>query len=133
MAKINPRRFVVVLAMAASALAVTRWFFLGVTASKWIGLPQYAFAMHEIRNQSRGWGMSALVLEGVAIALSVLPMKTRLQTSPPGATPRLTYPKQIAENWLIRAALCIAGTVAMILLFFFVIYIMEMRTVPLPR
>lgn len=118
--------------MAASAFAVIRWFFLGLTASKWIGLPQYASAMHELQKQSRNWGISALVLEGVAITLSLLPMKTQLKTLPPNATPYITYPRQLVDHWFIRAALCIVGTIAMILLFFFVI-IMVSRTVSLPR
>ena len=48
-----------------------RWFFSGLTASKWIGLPQYASAMKELQDESRNWGVAALSIEIAAFALAL--------------------------------------------------------------
>jgi hypothetical protein len=69
--KRRPCYLLTILAVAASAYAADRWFFAGLTASKWIGLPQYASAMKELQNESRDWGIAALFLEGTAVALGL--------------------------------------------------------------
>jgi hypothetical protein len=40
--KNRPRYSLTILFAVASGYAIDRWFFSGVMASKWIGLPQYA-------------------------------------------------------------------------------------------
>jgi hypothetical protein len=67
----SPRYLLAILAVAAAAYAVDKWFFLGVTASKWIGLADHAALMRQTQDQSRNWGIAALVLELVAIILSL--------------------------------------------------------------
>jgi len=69
--KNRPRYLFAVLVVTAAAYAVDRWFISGLVASKWIGLPQYASAMKELQNESRNWGIAALVLESAALALSL--------------------------------------------------------------
>jgi hypothetical protein len=63
--KNRPRYSLAILLAAASSYAIDRWFFSGVMASKWIGLPQYASAMRELQNESRNWGIVALVFPTV--------------------------------------------------------------------
>jgi hypothetical protein len=70
--KNRPRYSLAILLAAASSYAIDRWFFSGLMASKWIGLPQYASAMRELQNESRNWGIVALVLVIAALTL-VLP------------------------------------------------------------
>lgn len=57
---------------AACSYALDRWFFSGLVASKWIGLPQYETAMKELQDQSLHWGITALSLGILTLAL-VLP------------------------------------------------------------
>ncbi len=109
-----------ILAMVASAYAMDRWFISGLTASKWIGLPQYASAMKEFQNVSRTWGSRAVILECVAFVLllpawqkqKVVPMKDSmfLVTTNPNA--RLEF----LGRCVLRAALCFLGTLALAIL-----------------
>jgi membrane protein YqaA with SNARE-associated domain len=70
--KNRPLYSLAILLGAASGYAIDRWFFSGLMASKWIGLPQYASAMKELQNESRNWGIVVVVLEIATLAL-VLP------------------------------------------------------------
>jgi hypothetical protein len=79
---INRRFWIAIPLVAGSAYALSRWFFLGLTASKWIGLPQFASAVQELNSESGSWGIAALVLECVAILL-ILPRKPKRQPSAP--------------------------------------------------
>ena len=74
--KNRPRYSLAILLAAASSYAIDRWFFSGLIASKWIGLPQYASAMKELLNESRNWGIVALVLE-IAARVSAAPLAER--------------------------------------------------------
>lgn len=114
--------------MAGSAFAVIEWFFLGVTASKWIGLPQYASAMRHLQDESRNWGIAVLVLQAVALALSLF-SRTHQQEVLPAPRAPLTYVfeknrwVELLESRLIRAALCILGTIGLIILFAVLAYL----------
>jgi hypothetical protein len=68
----TPRLALLILITCSCSCAVDRWFFSGLTASKWIGLPQYEQAMAELRAESAKWGVAAVVL-GVAAFLLALP------------------------------------------------------------
>ena len=69
----NGLRYALTLLLAAAcSYALDRWFFSGLVASKWIGLPQYETAMKELQHQSLHWGITALILGILALAL-VLP------------------------------------------------------------
>ena len=69
----NGLRYALALLPAAScSYEVYRWFLSGLVASKWIGLPQYETAMKELQDQSLDWGITALILGILALAL-VLP------------------------------------------------------------
>jgi hypothetical protein len=104
--------------MAAAAYAAIRWFFLGVTASKWIDLPQFAVQMRETLIASRNWGLSAFALECTTVALCLSIKKTRLQAG--------SY-ADILSHWVFRVIYCVAGTVAMVFLYLFFVYITERR------
>jgi hypothetical protein len=69
--KNRPRYSLAILFIAATGYAIDRWFFSGVMASKWIGLPQYASAMTKLQNESRNYGIVALALGAVALALAL--------------------------------------------------------------
>jgi hypothetical protein len=84
--KNRPRYSLAIVLAAASSYAIDRWFFSGVMASKWIGLPQYASAMRELQNESRNWGIVALVLEIAALAL-VLPRGPKKELAVPKNSP----------------------------------------------
>jgi len=70
--KSKPRFALAILFVGACAYAVDRWFFSGVMASKWIGLPEYEQAMKELQKHSVIWGDVALVL-GIVGFLLILP------------------------------------------------------------
>jgi hypothetical protein len=120
MATPNLKLSIVTLTIAASAYAVVRWFFLGLTASKWIGLPQYAAMMQSVQNQSRNWGIAALMLEAIAISFSALLLGKPVKPIPSSS---VTGPAQSTDHWLARAGLCVLGTVAMILVLFLIIFV----------
>jgi hypothetical protein len=112
--KNRPRYLLAILLVAASSYAIDRWFFSGLIASKWIGLPQYASAMRELHNESRNWGIVALVLELAALAL-VLPSwpkeelaltKNSLLTLSTGRNVRTEY----LGRCVLNAGLCLLGT-----------------------
>ncbi len=104
-----------VLAAAAAAYALDRWFFSGVMASKWIGLPQYASAMNKLKAGSATWGIAALAAECLALLL-VLPRWTA-EKSTPSANSVLAWPPQqnltaqYAWKCFFRASFCLLGTV----------------------
>ena len=68
----KPRLALLILITCLCSYAVDRWFLWGLTASKWIGLPQYEQAMAGLRTESAKWGVVAVVL-GVAAFLLALP------------------------------------------------------------
>lgn len=109
------RYSIAVLAAAGAAYALDRWFFSGVLASKWIGLPQYASEMNRLKAESETWGMAALVAEGLALLL-VLPRWTVERLTPSASSVLTQTPQQnlIAEYaWkcFFRVSLCLLGTV----------------------
>jgi|SRR5579859_2717387 len=106
---------IAVLAAAAAAYALDRWFFSGVTASKWIGLPQYAFKMNRLKAESEIWGMAALAAEGLALLL-VLPRWTTEKLTPSASSVLAQPPEQnlmaeYAWKCIFRVGLCLLGTV----------------------
>lgn len=111
MATINLRLSIVTLTIAASAYAVVRWFILGLTASGWIGLPQFAETMQRVQHQSRNWGITALMLEVVSISFSLLPFRKRVKTVPSSSITSPAVQAQLTDHWAARAALCVLGTV----------------------
>jgi len=68
----KPRLALLILITCLCSYAVDRWFLSGLTAGKWIGLPQYEQAMAGLRMESAKWGGVAVVL-GVAAFLLALP------------------------------------------------------------
>ncbi len=105
--------------MAASASALNRWFVLGLTASKWIGLPRYASAMQNLNTESNRWGIAAIALQCVAILL-ILPRKPE-QAAFVFSTDRLPGEPFDAHVWieylghcLLRTALCCFITVLLV-------------------
>jgi hypothetical protein len=68
----RPRYALAILPVAGCSYAMDRWFFSGLVASKWIGLPQYENAMKELQSQSMRWGIATLIL-GILALVSVLP------------------------------------------------------------
>ena len=118
--KNRPRYSLAILLAAASSYAIDRWFFSGVMASKWIGLPQYASAMRELQNESRNWGIVALVLEIVALAL-VLPRWPKKELALPKNSPiTLSSGRNARTEYLgrgiLRAGLCLLGTLGLAIL-----------------
>lgn len=67
----TPRLALLILVTCLSSYAADRWFLSGLTASKWIGLPQYEQAMTELRTESAKSGAAAVVLGIVAFLLAV--------------------------------------------------------------
>jgi hypothetical protein len=115
--KSHPRYLLAILAITASAYAIDRWFFAGVMASKWIGLPQYASAMKELQSESREWGLLGVGLEALALLL-FLPHR---QIEKPikasslmlvGEARKWEYPFRCA----IRLALCVLATIGLAIL-----------------
>jgi len=109
------RYSIAVLTAAAAAYALDRWFFSGVTASKWIGLPQYASEMSRLKAESETWGMAALVAEGLALLL-VLPRWTAEKLTPFASAVLAQPPQQnlmaeYAWKCFFRVGLCLLGTV----------------------
>ena len=127
LAKKYPRWLLSVLTMAACAWALIQWFFLGLLASKWIGLPQYASAMQKQEQLSRSWGIAGAVLEVVALVLAFF-AERQPSIPAPAAHASLTYPFEqnrwmhLVRYWFIRMALVVLGTVGFILLFLVIIY-----------
>jgi len=68
----KPGYMLAILVAASCSYAIDRWFFSGLMASKWIGLPQYEQAMKELQGQSEKWGIAAVILGIVALVL-ILP------------------------------------------------------------
>jgi hypothetical protein len=59
------------LSLAAAGYALDRYFFDGLIASKWIGLPQYEPAMRKLIFESHLWGIAAIALNCVAFSLAL--------------------------------------------------------------
>jgi len=118
--KNRPRYSLAILLAAASSCAIDRWFFSGLIASKWIGLPQYASAMKELLNESRNWGIVALVLEIAALAL-VLPLwpKEELALTKNSfltlSTERNVWTEYLGRC-ILHAGLCLLGTLGLAIL-----------------
>lgn len=94
--------------------------FSGLIASKWIGLPQYASAMRELQNESRNWGIVALVLEIAALAL-VLPRwpKEELaltKNSTLAFSTGWNAPTEYLGRCILHAGLCLLGTLGLAIL-----------------
>jgi hypothetical protein len=118
--KNRPRHSLAILLAGASSYAIDRWFFSGVIASKWIDLPQYASAMRELQNESRNWGIVALVLEIVALAL-VLPPWPKKELALPNHSPiTLSGERNARTEYLgrgiLNAGLCLLGTLGLAIL-----------------
>ena len=118
--KNRPRYSLAILLAAASSYAIDRWFFSGVMASKWIGLPQYASAMRELQKESRNWGIVALVLEIVALAL-VLPRWPKKELALPKNSPITLSSRRNARTeylglGILHAGLCLLGTLGLAIL-----------------
>jgi hypothetical protein len=110
----RPRFALAILFVGTSSYATDRWFFSGVTASKWIGLPQYEQAMKELQKQSGNWGIVALAFGIVAFVL-ILPhwparSKTEatrgILTASPEGNPWIGYAGQCA----LRVGIILFGT-----------------------
>jgi hypothetical protein len=116
----RPRFSLAILLAAASGYAIDRWFFSGLMASKWIGLPQYASAMKELQNESQNWGIGVIVLESAAVAL-VLPRWPKEEIALTKGSP-LTFSSErnVWSEYLgrctLRAGLCLLGTVGLAIL-----------------
>lgn len=130
-----------ILFMIGSAYSLIRWFTAGLIASKWIGLPEYAFAMREMEQQSRRWGIAALILEGIALILSLV-VPGHPAVRPTTANAPLTFPfeqnrwKYFVQLRLVRAGLCIFGTIGLVLVWMIAVYIIATLSLPkssLPR
>jgi len=118
--KNRPRYSLVILLVAASGYATDRWFFSGLMASKWIGLPQYASAMKELQNESRNWGIAGVVLESAALALA-LPRWPKEEIALTRSSPlSLSSERNVWTEYLGRcilyAGLCLLGTVGLAIL-----------------
>lgn len=95
--KISAPLFLIILVtMIVSAYSIMRWFSLFEIATGF-GSELVPFALQESRN----WGIAALVIEGVTLALSLFSVRKQ------------------PEYWFVRAALCIFGTVGIAVLFYF--------------
>ena len=110
--KNQPRYLLAILAMAAAAYAVDRWFFSGLIASKWIGLPQYASKMKELQIASRNWGIAALVLDGTALALTLPSWPKKKLIHARGSV--LTFGTE-QNDWTEYLGRCIAHAVLLLL------------------
>src|SRR4029077_905053 len=106
------------------AYALNRWFFLGLNASKWIGLPQYESAMRGLQNESRHWGIAAILLEFVAVILLLPPTPDQRISQP--ATEGVPVHSLDHHEWIeylgrcvLRVALCCAVTIALALVYAF--------------
>jgi hypothetical protein len=118
--KNRPRYSLAILLGVASGYAIDRWFFSGLTASKWIGLPQYASAMKELQNESRNWGIVVVVLESTALAL-VLPRWPKEEIALTRSSPlTLSSERNVWTEYLgqciLHAGLCLLGTVGLAIL-----------------
>jgi hypothetical protein len=122
--KNHPRYLLGALVIVACSYAIDRWFFSGLTASKWIGLPQYASAMNELLNESRNWGIIAVILGAVALVL-VLPRWPKREGRPTtSASLALVSERSAWTDFLlsctVRAGLCLLGIVALAILIPFI-------------
>jgi hypothetical protein len=106
------------LTMAAAAYAAIRWFFLGAIASKWIDLPQFAVQKREAQIASRNWGLSALALECITVALCLSIRKTRLQAGSNA---------DMLSHWVFRVIYCAVGTVVMVFSYVLFVYLTAHR------
>jgi hypothetical protein len=118
--KNRPRYSLAILLGAASGYAIDRWFFSGLTASKWIGLPQYASAMKELQNESLNWGIVVVVLEIATLAL-VLPRWPKVEIALTKSSPlTLSSERNVRTDYLgrciLRAGLWLFGTVGFAIL-----------------
>jgi hypothetical protein len=110
--------------VVGSAYALSRWFFLGLTASAWIGLPQFAPAMQKLNTESNRWGIAAVALQGVAI-LMILPSKPK-QSAFDFSTERSPSKPLDAHVWVehlgrcvLRTALCCFITILLVVVCMF--------------
>ena len=118
--KNRPRYSLAILLGATSGYAIDRWFFSGLMASKWIGLPQYASAMKELQNESRNWGIVVVVLEIATLAL-VLPRWPKVEIALTKSSPlTLSSERNVWTEYLgrciLRAGLWLFGTVGFAIL-----------------
>jgi hypothetical protein len=117
---IHPRYLAGLVVIGACSYAIDRWFFSGLFASKWIGLPQYERAMHELQGQSMRWGTAALLLEIMALAL-VLPKFSRRNKN--DAVDKSLIASREGNVWLAYLGKCVlcGGAVAALAIAFAVI------------
>jgi hypothetical protein len=118
--KKRPQYALAILAMAASGYALDRWLLSGVIASKWIGLPEYSTAMNELLHKSRSWGIAALVLEGLALALALLPWPEQRPDLARDLVSSLVIERNAAKEYLqrrfLRSGLCVLLTIGFAIL-----------------
>jgi hypothetical protein len=116
----RPRYLLAILLAAACGYAMDRWFFPGLIASKWIGLPQFALAMRELQNEFRNWGIGALALEIAALALvwprwpEDEPALTR--NSPLTLSTGLKARTEYLSRCILHVGLCLLGTLGFAIL-----------------
>ena len=112
--KSRPRFALAILPLGACAYAIDRWFFSGVTASKWIGLPQFEQAMKELQKESAIWGVVALVLGTVAFVLILPPWPARFKIEATNgiltATPAGNIWREYFDQCVFRAGIILFGT-----------------------
>jgi hypothetical protein len=95
----KPRYMLAIFVVASCSYSIDRWFFSGLVANKWIGLPQYEQAIKELQSQSEKWGTAALILGIVALALMLphWPVEAKADlgratiTASPGPDPWIDY------------------------------------------
>jgi hypothetical protein len=120
----NPRFWVAIPFLVGSAFALSEWFSLGVAASGWIGLPQFAPAMQKLNTESGRWGLAALALQCVAI-LMILPRKPK-KSAPAFSTGWPPSEPLDAHAWIehlghcvLRTALCCFITILLVVVYVF--------------
>ena len=115
--KNQPWYLLTILLVAASSYALDRWFAAGLTASKWIGLQQYASAMRELQNESRNWGIVAIAFEFAALALvwPRWPKENRAlaEDSPLTLGVGLNARSEYVGRCMLRIGLCFLGTLGL--------------------
>jgi hypothetical protein len=120
----NPGLWIAIPFVAGSAYALSRWVFLGVAASGWIGLPQFAPAMEKLNTESGRWGLAALALQCVGI-LMILPRNPK-KSAPAFSTERSPSESLDAHAWIehlghcvLRTALCCFITILLVVVYVF--------------
>jgi len=122
--KNRPRYLAAILTVALSAYALDRWFFSGLVASKWIGLPEYASAMNELLVESHKWGIVALILGSTAVALGLPRWPRKESNVTTGSVLTLGSERNVWTGYLgrciLHAAICIIAVVGSAILIYLI-------------